>query len=548
MWFTAMPAFMVASAAQEGEPVKSARLEHGELSVLLRDNSESPAVLSGIDSLFNTRHATDFDAYDPDSRGASAGLNFEHIISGHQNPNNKFTPRHGRHTLHTLPGGKSVVLTRRPEDSPWNVASTLTYTVKEPHYIDFEFRCTPHDASLFGQRGYAIFFFANYMNDVQDVSLHFRGQESLGAKEAWISADAPKGHPDWNGGGNYRSVAAEDLRYDDDVQFRLNTWSYDWPRITRPFYYGHAAHGMTLILMFDRLYSDRDQIRFSLYKFKLPRHPRPAWDFQYVVNKVESVEEFGFRGRLIWKKFISPEDCLDEYERWSKAVRAVQLRPPHERIQQLQQLGVTVFTQGDDVVEVNANRTDITDRDLSLVSEFTQLTDLSLEETTVSDTGIAALQHLKKLEWLNLYRTQIGDDSLKVIRRLESLRHLPIGETNVTDSGLAYLSDMKQLVYLGLRGNNVTDDGIKHLRQLVQLTGLHLGKTKATDGGLAHLVGMTSLQNLWLDQTSVSDKAIPTLATFKSLRELHVTETMITTEGVTRLSALLPRCRIVHEQ
>jgi hypothetical protein len=545
--FAVIPAFMATSAAQEGEPVKSARLKRGDLSATFRDNSESPAILSGIDALFNARHAADFDAYDPDTRGASAGLNFEHIISGHPNPNNKFTPRHGRYTLHTLPDGKSVVLTRRPEDSPWKVASTLTYTVKEPHYIDFEFRCTPHDASLFGPRGYAIFFFANYMNDVKDVSLHFRGQQSHGAKEEWISADAPKGHPDWNGGGNYRSVAAEDLRYDDNVQFRLNTWSYDWPRITRPFYYGHAARGMTLILMFDRLHSDRDQIRFSLYKFKLPKHPRPAWDFQYVVNKVESGEEFGFRGRLVWKKFIDPEDCLDEYERWSTAVRAEQLRRPNERLQRLKKIGATIFTQGNDVVEVNGNRTNITDKDLQLVSEFTQLTDLSLEETTVSDTGIAELHNLQKLEWLNLYRTRIGDDSLNEVRQLRSLQHLPVGETNVTDAGLAHLSEMKQLVYLGLRGNNVTDDGIKHLRQLVQLTGLHLGSTRVTNDGLTHLLGMTRLQTLWLDQTAVSDKAIPTLATFTSLRKLHIRQTMISAEGVKRLTALLPRCQIVPE-
>ena len=270
--------------------------------------------------MFNIKHAAGFDAFDPDTRGASAGLNFEHIISGHENPNNKFTPRHGRYTLHKLPDGKSVMLVRRAEDCPWKVASTLEYVVNEPHYIDFTFRCTPQDASLFGSRGYAVFFFANYMNDVEDVSLHFRGHESPHGKEVWIAADAPKGHPDWNGGGNYRALTADDLAYDDDVQFRLNTWSYDWPRIAKPFYYGRAGRGMTLILMFDRLHSDRDQIRFSLYKFKLPKHPRPAWDFQYVINRVESGAEYGFRGRLVWKKFVSAEDCLNEYERWAAAL------------------------------------------------------------------------------------------------------------------------------------------------------------------------------------------------------------------------------------
>ena len=136
-WFLSGSAFVASSAAQQAASVESVRIERGELSVEFRDNSQSPADLSGIDSLFNTTHAADYDAFDPDTGGASAGLNFEHIISGHPNPNNKFTPRHGPYTLHALPDGKSVVLTRRAEDSPWKVASTLTYTVREPYYIDF---------------------------------------------------------------------------------------------------------------------------------------------------------------------------------------------------------------------------------------------------------------------------------------------------------------------------------------------------------------------------------------------------------------------------
>ena len=547
LWFAAIPVFGPASAAQEEEPVRSTRIEQGELSVQFRDNSKSPLLLSGIDTLFNTKHAVDYDAYDPNERGASAGLNFEHIISGHRNPNNQFTPRHGRYTLHTLPDGKSVMLTRRAGDSPWKVASTLKYTVNEPHYIEFEFHCTPLDASLFGQHGYAVFFFANYMNDVQDLSLHFRGHQSGNAQENWVTVDAPRGHSDWNRGGNYRALGADDLKYDDDVRFRLNTWSYDWPRIAQPFYYGRAAGGMTLILMFDRLHTHQDQIRFSLYKFKLPKHRRPAWDFQYVINKVESGTEFGFRGRLVWKKFVSAEDCLEEYVRWNAALKTERLRLSAERVQQLKQLAAIVFTRGDDVVEVNANRTQITDKDLALISDFTRMIDLSLEATTIGDAGLIHLRKLQKLEWLNLYRTRVGDPGMKEVRRLKHLQHLPIGETNITDDGLAHLSDMKQLVYLGLRGDHVTDDGVKHLQTLVNLTGLHLGETKVSDAGLACLREMTSLQKLWLDRTSVSDNAIATLSAMTSLRELHIKDTKITPEGIRQLNALLPRCQIVHK-
>ena len=55
------------------------------------------------------------------------------------------------------------------------------------------------------------------MNDVENTALHFRGQSSATSDESWISATAPKSHPDWNRGGNYRSLSADDLPYDADM-------------------------------------------------------------------------------------------------------------------------------------------------------------------------------------------------------------------------------------------------------------------------------------------------------------------------------------------
>jgi len=294
---------------------ETAALERGDLQVLFRDNSQSPRVLSGVDALFS-REAKDFDAFDPDSAGASAGLNFEHIIAGHSAPENRFAPRHHRYSLYRSPHGPAVRLVRSEKDDPWRMQSSLTYTLGEQNSIDLDFRCRAHDASLFGSRRYAVLFFANYMNDVEQVALNFLGQDRPLDREHWIAADAPRGHADYNGGGTYRAAAAPPLEYDADHNFKLNLWSYDEPRFTQPFYFGRAKHGMTLIMMFDRAYNSRDEIRFSLFKFKVPKFPRPAFDWQYVIHDVRVGEEYGFRARMVWKKFVSADDCRHEYEQW----------------------------------------------------------------------------------------------------------------------------------------------------------------------------------------------------------------------------------------
>ena len=128
---------------------ETATLERGDLQVVFRDNSQSPRVLSGVDALFS-RHAKGFDAFDPDSAGASAGLNFEHIIAGHSSPDNLFVPRHHRYSLYRSPREPAVRLVRSEKDDPWRLQSTLTYTLGERNSIDLDFRCRAHDAKLFG--------------------------------------------------------------------------------------------------------------------------------------------------------------------------------------------------------------------------------------------------------------------------------------------------------------------------------------------------------------------------------------------------------------
>ncbi|MHB0960235.1 MAG: alpha-amylase family protein [Pirellulaceae bacterium] len=317
------PCGMAANRAAEeeeplGEPVAAASVKCGDLAAEFLDNAQSPQVLSGVDRLFNLKDATEFDAFDPHDPSGSAGLNFEHIISGHTDPANWFAPRNGPYRLYRQIDPHAVVLIRRHDEDPWAMESRTQYTVRAPHYIDFEFTCRPHDARRFGDRRSAVLFWANYMNDVEDVALHFRGVNKPGGEEQWIAADAPPGHPDYVGGGTYRHLQSPGFAYDANHNFKLNLWSYDYPRFTQPFYYGRAAHGMVLMLMFDRAYTEEDEVRFSLFKFKVgDQVRRPAWDFQYVIHRVETGKQYGFCGRLVWKRFVSDEDCLGEYAAWA---------------------------------------------------------------------------------------------------------------------------------------------------------------------------------------------------------------------------------------
>src|SRR5262249_48286685 len=95
---------------KDGKIGKTVTITKGDLKVVFRDQAQS---LSGATSLFHQKDAPEFAAFD------DTGLNFEHIISGHKNPNNRFTPRQGKLTLVPLPSGKSAQLVRNKEDDRW---------------------------------------------------------------------------------------------------------------------------------------------------------------------------------------------------------------------------------------------------------------------------------------------------------------------------------------------------------------------------------------------------------------------------------------------
>ena len=61
------------------------------------------------------------------------------------------------------------------------------------------------------------------------------------------------------------------------------------------------------------------------------------------------------------------------------------------------------------------------------------------------------------------------------------------GRTEVTDAGLAQLEELTQLRYLDLTRTEVTDAGLIHLKGLINLQTLELARTNVTDAGVGDL-------------------------------------------------------------
>lgn len=183
-------------------------------------------------------------------------------------------------------------------------------------------------------------------------------------------------------------------------------------------------------------------------------------------------------------------------------------------VKAIRDIGGHVFrdSRGDNVIEVRLNGIEnLTDDTLAHVATLHDLTDLSLEETTISGAPLKHFAKLKHLEWLNLWKTRIDDDGLAHLTGLRNLESLPVGGTNITDAGLEHLKDLPGLRYLGLRDTAITDAGVQQLAQFPSLLELNLRGTRITDAAILTLQDMKSLEKLWLGETAVTEKGIASI-------------------------------------
>jgi len=110
----------------------------------------------------------------------------------------------------------------------------------------------------------------------------------------------------------------------------------------------------------------------------------------------------------------------------------------------------------------------ITDIGLQYISELTQLEDLDIAGSKVTDQGFAVLSKLTSLIRLRMpYLRELTDESLKVVSQFPLLQALDICSCNFTDAGLGYIAELKSLQVFSWEneyeeeGVTITEAGIK---------------------------------------------------------------------------------------
>src|SRR5713101_6895487 len=131
---------------------------------------------------------------------------------------------------------------------------------------------------------------------------------------------------------------------------------------------------------------------------------------------------------------------------------------------------------------------------------------ISLSGVPIPGEVLEGLLSISDLPELSISDSHLTDQQLSQIGKLKRLRSLFLWKTGVTDSRLKYLKGLTQLRNLMLGREPITGVGLRDSVRLDQIKQLHLAGTDFGDEGMLELKGMTRLEGLILTKTKVTDR------------------------------------------
>jgi len=139
------------------------------------------------------------------------------------------------------------------------------------------------------------------------------------------------------------------------------------------------------------------------------------------------------------------------------------------------------------------------------------------------DEAMPLVQHLSKMDYLQLVGTDATDAHMEYVKGLSNLKGLNLNETKVTDAGVAKLTGLSSLVKFELGGCDVTEASLDSIRQMKSIDTLNLSNTKIK-GDLAPLTQMPNLVFVMLIGMNVSDEAMANLAKIEKLTRVSLND------------------------
>lgn len=224
-----------------------------------------------------------------------AGLNYEHIHDGKTRDRDiLFEPRKLPIQLRRI-HEHAVELYQAPAGH-YKLESCQRYELLEDGTIQLTYECTPRAGTF--ENGYIGLFWASYINQPKDKSIHFPGFENVEEKSLGElpAAQMVRGVTPQHGIQATHRGLHDTRLFKHDVNFPLSlVFGYSRHRFQEPWFYGVSQN-----MGFAQIFRSADKIRLT----QSPSgggNGNPAWDFQYFIEDYEVGKTYRFVMRAVYQ-------------------------------------------------------------------------------------------------------------------------------------------------------------------------------------------------------------------------------------------------------
>ncbi len=188
--------------------------------------------------------------------------------------------------------------------------------------------------------------------------------------------------------------------------------------------------------------------------------------------------------------------------------------------------------------DLNLNGCNISDEQLVAICGTLGIEQLQLRHATVDGSGLSRIEQRGQVETLMLGSSAVMvlDETVNAVSQLSQLNQLDLGSTHVTDAGLARLSTLPRLSTLNISGTPIEGNALSHLAALPMLEQLDAVNTRIDDRDVVGLSGAPALRRLNLSKTRVTDRSFQPLAAISTLTHLRLQHTYVLGQGVSALA------------
>ncbi len=294
------------NASPEAATNGGIRLQAGELTAVIGDNSGTDTQRPGYNGVWSLQHAAaDRSLFVP----GISGLNLEHIVNGTTLDDDAvfFEPRRAAMTVKQT-SDQSCEL-HQPPTPHTGLESRTQFELRPGGILDFHFECWPRQNRF--PHGYLSMFWASYINAPEDRSMYFRGGPA-GQADGW-SQLCTQFHNDQS------TVLHRDDQYtalfDADKRTALFR-NFSPQRMSQPLFYGHFDQ-LTWLVIFDRTEGIRLTHSPSGGGFNSARQSHnPAWDFQFLIRNPVVNQRYAFSVRTMLLPRTSRDTLLQLAAAW----------------------------------------------------------------------------------------------------------------------------------------------------------------------------------------------------------------------------------------